>query len=49
LAGRELRFAFVELPSTDERIGSKGYCGCCEQQRQCNEDSSSTIRSHCAI
>ena len=29
LAGRELRFAFVELPSANEGIGSKGCCGCC--------------------
>jgi hypothetical protein len=29
LAGRELRFAFVERPSAHERIGSKGCCGCC--------------------
>ena len=28
-AGGELRFAFVELPSAHERIGSKGCCGCC--------------------
>ena len=28
-AGRELRFAFVELPSAHERIGSKVCCGCC--------------------
>jgi hypothetical protein len=27
-AGRELRFAFVELPSAHEGIGSKS-CGCC--------------------
>ena len=28
-AGHELRFAFVELPSAHERIGSKGCCACC--------------------